>query len=117
MDTFKEVIQLIRPNCFFTTIDLKDTCFSVYVNPDERKWLRFLWKSKPFQFTCQPQGLKSAPRTFTKWLKPALCHLRKLSIVVICYIDDCLFIADSVEELTVNVIYAMQFFLFIGTHY
>ena len=56
----------------------------------------------------------SAPHTFTKLLKPALCHLRKLGILVICYIDDCLFIANSVEELSTNVVYTMQFFDSLG---
>ena len=69
-----------------------------------------MWKNQPFQFTCLPQSLTSAPRIFTKLLKPALSPLRKLGIVVSCYIDDCLFIAASADELQRNVTYAMQLF-------
>ena len=42
MDTLHDVIPLIQHNSFFCTIDLKDAYFSVYVHPDERKWLWFL---------------------------------------------------------------------------
>ena len=31
MESIKDVIHLIQPNCFFLTIDFKDAYFSVYV--------------------------------------------------------------------------------------
>ena len=114
MESFKDVVHLIQPNCFFITIDLKDAYFSVYVKPDDRKWLRFMWKDQPFQFTGLHQGLTSAPHIFTKLLKPALSHLRKLGIVVSCYIDDCIFITPSADQLRGNVSYAMQLFDSLG---
>ena len=66
MDTLKDVIPLILPNCFFVTVDFKDVYYSVYVRPEDRKWLQFWWKGRAFRFICLPQGLSSAPRTFTK---------------------------------------------------
>lgn len=73
-----------------------------------------MWKGEPFQFTCLPQGLSSAPRIFTKLLKPVLSHLRKLGIAILCYIDDCIFVASSVAELCTNVTYALQLFDALG---
>ncbi|XP_045127706.1 uncharacterized protein LOC123514122 [Portunus trituberculatus] len=73
-----------------------------------------MWRNEAFQFTCLPQGLSSAPRTFTKLLKPVLAHLRKLGITVSCYIDDCIFIAASIGELKDNVRYAVQLFDSVG---
>lgn len=84
------------------------------MKPKDRKWLRFIWHNETFQFTCLPQGLTSAPRTFTKLLKPVLSHLRKFGITVCCYIDDCIFIADSGKELIDNVRYAVQLFDSVG---
>ena len=95
-------------------IDFKDAYFSVFVRPEERKWLRFMWKGKHFQFTCLPQGLTSAPRIFTKLLKPVLSHLRKLGMTVSGYLDDCIFLAASEEELVTNVSYAMILFDSLG---
>lgn len=114
MDTIKDVVQLVHPNCYFNTVDFKDAYYSVSVKPNDRKWLRFVWKNESYQFTCLPQGLSSAPRTFTKLLKPVLSHLRKLGVIVSCYIDDCIFIADSENELIENVRYAVQLFDSVG---
>ena len=69
-----------------------------------------MWKDKHYQFTCLPQGLTSAPRIFTKLLKPVLAHLRKMGMIVSCYIDDCIFIAPSFDELNSNIQYAVSFF-------
>ncbi|KAK3881370.1 hypothetical protein Pcinc_014187 [Petrolisthes cinctipes] len=114
MDSIKDVIQLVHPSSYFVTVDFKDAYYSVHVKPKDRKWLRFSWHNETFQFTCLPQGLSSAPRIFTKLLKPVLSHLRKLGITVCCNIDDCIFIADSDKELIDNVRYAVQLFDLVG---
>ena len=114
MESVSDVINLVHPNCFFMSVDFKDAYFSVHAKPNDRKWLKFMWKGHPFQFTCLPQGLTSAPRIFTKLLKPILSHLRKLGIAILCYIDDCIFIASTVAELCNNVTYALQLFDSLG---
>ena len=108
LDTLKNVIPLIHPRCFFMSLNLTYAYFSVYVQPEDRKWLQFIWHNRKFRFTCLPQGLTSAPRIFTKLLKPVLSHLRKLGILVSCYLDDFLFFAGSAESLQVNVTYALH---------
>lgn len=110
MDSITDVVNLIQRNCYFITVDFKDAYFSVFVKPEDRKWLKFRWENQVFQFTCLPQGLSSAPRIFTKLLKPVFSHLRKLGIAVSCYIDDCIFLATSEKELIENVRYALQLF-------
>lgn len=110
MDTLKDVKKLPFPNCYSMTVDFKHAYFSVRVRPEQRKWLRFIWNDDHYQFTSLPQGLSSAPRLFTKLLKPALTHLRKLGMLVSCYIDDCIFISSSEEELSDNVDYALRLF-------
>ena len=110
MDTFKEVTNLVFENCFFTSVDFKHAYYSVAVNPDDRRWLRFVWRDSHYQFTCLPQGLTSAPRIFTKLLKPVLSHLRTMGIIILCYIDDCIIIADSPSELLIHTEYAIKLF-------
>ena len=114
LDTLRDVLPLIHPNCFFMTIDLKDAYFSVYVRPGDRHWFQFIWRHLKYRFTCLPQGLTSAPRIFTRLLKPVLSHLRKLGITVSCYLDDCIFIADSADALRDNVLYALHLFDSLG---
>ena len=114
MSTIKEVLSLLQENCFFITIDFKDAYFSVRIQSEDRKWLRFMWKNQSFQFTCLPQGLTSAPHIFTKLLKPILSHLRKLGILIVCYIDDCILLASSAQVLEQNAMYALQTFDSVG---
>ena len=85
MDTLRDVLPLIVPNCYFITVDFKDAYFSIYVQPEDRKWLQFLWKGRPFRFTCLPQGLSSAPRTFTTLMQTVLSLLRSLGIVFLLF--------------------------------
>lgn len=76
MENLKNAITLMTPNCFMASIDLKDAYYSVSVSESHRKYLRFIWKNQLFQFTCFPNGLSSAPRIFTKILKPVYATLR-----------------------------------------
>ena len=114
MDTIKDVLHLLFPNCFFMTVDFKHAYYSVSVRPEHRKWLRSIWDKDHYQFTSLPQDLSSASRLFTKLLKPALTHLRKLGMLVSCYINDCIFIASSKDELLGNVNYAFRLFYSLG---
>ena len=66
METIRTAIQLIRPNCFMASIDLKDAYLSVPIAKEYRIYLRFAWQNKVYEFTCLPFGLECAPRVFTK---------------------------------------------------
>ena len=114
MDTIRDVLDLIYPNCYFATIDFKHAYFSVPVAHSDRRWLRFIWDDKHYQFTCLPQGLTSAPRIFTKLMKPVFSHLRARGYVVSCYIDDCIFIAPTEHELQDIIYYALLLFDSLG---
>lgn len=103
MDTIKDAICLIRENCFFGSVDLKDSYFSVPVHPLFREYLKFYWNGEAFQFTCLPQGLSSAPRVFTKLLKPVFALLRKHGHSVVGFIDDSLLVAESQQELLASI--------------
>ena len=88
MDTVQSILKLVTPGCYMATIDLKDAYYSVPVAQEHRKYLRFVWRSKLYQYTCFPNGLSSAPRLFTKLMKPCYAHLRCRGHIVSGYIDD-----------------------------
>eukprot|EP00794_Sanderia_malayensis_P012487 gene12487-13770_t len=98
MDTINTVTELIHENSYMTKIDLKDAYYSVPINNNDKKYLKFMHKDKLFHFTCLPNGLSCGPRKFTKLLKPALTSLRKLGINIIAYIDDLIIIDDSYQK-------------------
>ena len=79
-------------------LDLKDAYFSVPLNPASRKFFRFLWSGKLYEFICLRFGLGSAPRTFTKLLKIPVLVLRRWSILITVYLDDMLLTCYTIEE-------------------
>lgn len=103
METLKSAIANIQPGDYFASIDLKDAYFSVLVHPNYRKYLRFIWNGKHYQFRTLPQGLSCSPRAFTKLLKPVYASLRSMGHSIIPYIDDSLLKAQTIELCTENI--------------
>lgn len=97
MESIHSATQLMKPKCWMAVLDLKDAYYTVSVAKEHRKFLRFEFEGKLYEFVCLPNGLSSAPRVFTKLLKPALSILREKGILIVAYIDDLLFIADTPE--------------------
>ena len=58
METIEIVRTMIRKGCYMSSIDWKDAYFSVSIHKDHRKYLRFVWNGRLYQFTCLPNGLK-----------------------------------------------------------
>jgi hypothetical protein len=98
MDTLKSALELVTPNCYFCSVDFKDAFYSVRVHPKHRKYLRFIWNDKLFQFRCLVMGLSEAPRKFTKIIKVLLSELRKLGILIVAFIDDTLVVDESEQQ-------------------
>ena len=103
METLEFALTLLRPNCFLASIDLKDAYFTIPIAPNHQKYLRFLWRDKLWQFTCLCFGLTSAPRIFTKVMKPVAATLRNMGHISANYIDDSLLIGDTASECEKNV--------------
>lgn len=83
-----------------TSVDLHDAYYSIRIAEQHQKLLKFVWNDQIFQFVGMPNGLTSAPRTFTKLLTPVFPHLRSLGHACFPYIDDTFVVADSLEEAT-----------------
>ncbi len=101
MLTVKQVVSQIRSEDWFVTIDLKDAYFHVSILPSHRKFLRFAFRGKAYQYRVLPFGLALSPRTFTKCVDAALSPLRLQGIRILNYIDDWLILAHS-EQLAVR---------------
>ena len=88
MDTLWSAVRLMSLNCFIASIDLKDACYVVPIAEEHGKHLRFYWQGCLYQYTCMPNGLSSAPRCFTKLLKPVYSTLTQHGHLNVGYIDD-----------------------------
>lgn len=110
MDTFNTAIKLVKPGCFMASIDLKDAYYSIPVAKEDRKFLMFQRKETLYQFTCLPNGLSSAPRIFTKILKPVFAHLLSLGHICMSHIDDSLLIGYDYKSCENNIVDSVSLF-------
>ena len=114
MDTFQTALKLIQPGCFMASVDLKDAYYSIPVHPEHRKYLMFEWEGQYYQFTCLSNGLSSAPRVFTKILKPVYSHLRSIGHICMGHIDDSLLVAYSLGSCRKNIYDTVNLFTLLG---
>ena len=104
MDSIQTIIKLVTRNCYMASLDLKDAYYSIPIKSADRQFLRFRWRGTLYEFTCLPNGLTSAPRKFTKILKPVLSTLHKMGHISVAHIDDCYLQSQTYEECVVNII-------------
>jgi hypothetical protein len=98
MESLNSVLDLMTPGCFMASADIKDAYYTVPVAQEHQKYLRFMWRDKLYQYVCLPNGLSSAPRMFTKLLKPVFKHLREKGLLSSSYIDDVYLQGDTFQE-------------------
>jgi hypothetical protein len=103
MDTLDTVIKMMTPGCYMASIGLQDAYYLLPIHKDHQKFLKFKFKGTLYQYTCLPNGLSSAPRKFTKLLKPVYSTLRGMGHIISGYIDDSYLQGDTHNECAQNV--------------
>ena len=98
MLTAKSLVRSIRPEDWFTSIDLKDAYFHIPIYPPHRKYLRFGFRGRTYEYTVLPFGMSLSPRVFVKCTEAAIAPLRRRGLRVASYIDDWLLSASSAQE-------------------
>ena len=75
---------------------------------ESQKFLRFVWLGQTYQFLALPFGLNTAPRIFTKLLKPVVAYLHTRNIRLLIYLDDILIIGSSVQILREHTVLVIE---------
>lgn len=114
MDTLEAVLKMMKPGCFMASIDLRNAYYTVPVHPEHQKFLKFLFNGTLYQYTCLPNGLSSAPRIFTKLLKPVYATLHEQGYPNLGYIDDSFLQGDTHSDCTENVMATAMLFQELG---
>ena len=114
METINTVIDLITPNCYMSSIDLKDAYYSVPIKEEAQKYIKFCFQGKLYKFVCLPNGYCHGPRKFTKLLKPPLSELRTLGHTIMAYIDDLFNLGETYQDCVLNVVDTIKLFTRLG---
>ncbi len=80
MEGIATVRHTVRQEDFLAKVDLTDAYFTIPIFRGHRKYLRFRWGRKTFEYTCLPFGLCASPWDFTILLKVAVTFLRRSGI-------------------------------------
>ena len=97
-------LNSISPGDYMVSVDLKDAYFSVPIFQPHRRFLRFLWSSRRFEFTCLPfwaqccsQGVhQNVQACYGTSFVVNLLHLKEL------YLEHCIHIDDVVATNVLN---------------
>ena len=90
--------QLVRRDDFMATLDITEAYPHLLIVPAHRRYFRFVWEGVHYQYRALCFGVASAPRIFTKLLRPVIQLLRAAGTRCVPYLDDILILAASRQE-------------------
>ncbi|CAI7730380.1 unnamed protein product [Closterium sp. NIES-53] len=102
------VTEIIRPNDWMFTIDLKSGYHHVEIHSSCWRYLGFQLDGKFYCFTSLPFGLATAPFVFTQLIKQLAKRWRARGVRVILYVDDLLFLCHSETQARSTCIKVLQ---------
>ena len=88
METDKSVRLSIVSNNWAISIDLTDAYLHIPIQPQSRKYLRFVYEDQIFQFTALTFRMSLSPWIFTKLVKIIALHLCQHAISVFPYLEN-----------------------------
>ena len=69
-------------------LELKDAILHVPMSARVKRFLRFKWKGKLYEWQVLPFGLKCSPRILTCMVKPIVRFLHRRGISLMAFMDD-----------------------------
>ena len=98
-ETLSDAQFLLQHNDWMISADLKDGYYHLGIHDDHQQYLTTVLDGELVQFMALPFGLSTAPRVFTKFMRPVVKYFRSQGIRMLQYLDDSLFLSQSHKEL------------------
>ena len=98
METNQSVLDSIQRGDWIVSMDMKDAYFHVPINLSSRRYLRFVFDDKVYQFRALCFGLSTAPQVFTRVLAPLARIVHFAGFQIVLYLDDWLIIGRTREQ-------------------
>ena len=86
MFTTSSVLSSVEKGDYAFKIDLQDAYYHVPIHQSSRKYLRFAFENKVYQFRVLPSGLNTAPQVFTRLGHTVTAYLHRQGVSVIPYL-------------------------------
>ena len=78
----------LRKNDWAISVDLKDAYFHILIHRKSRRYLRFHFMGRTYQFRALAFGLSLAPYIFTRVVKTVVKHCCRQGMCMHAYLDD-----------------------------
>ena len=102
METIKQVIHMVTPNCYLASLDIKDAFYTVPIYEQHKRYLKFLNTDIAYQFEVIPNGYLDAESVYNNSEAIFFLSERARSFVSnIC--DDSLLAGDTYKDCLDNV--------------
>lgn len=98
-ETLADLQLIIEPNDWMISADLENGYYHIGIHPSFQRFLTTEINGDLISFRALPFGLSTAPRVFTKFMRPVVAHLRKRGVRMLQYLDDSLFLAEDPSTL------------------
>ena len=95
MDTNTSIRATVIRDAWTVSLDLKDTYLHVPVHPWSRKFLRFAFRGRVYQFKTLPIGLSTSHRGFILLMRAVASWLRCQGLLLLQYLDDWLILNED----------------------
>ncbi|XP_046562845.1 uncharacterized protein LOC124271730 [Haliotis rubra] len=95
METLTSIRTSLNQGDWAISIDLKDAYLHIPIHKTSKKYLRFVFEDRMYEFHALPFGLASAPYVFTRVMKAVVARLHCLGLRFHAYLDDSLSPARS----------------------
>lgn len=114
MEDVRTVCKLIWPRAYLGSIDLKDAYFLIPLHKNYRRFVRFLFDNRLYEFTCLPFGLCTSPWVFKKVMEPVVSDLCSKSYLSFIYLDDIFWLGKDAESCNKNIQTRVNLFMSLG---
>lgn len=98
MQGIATALQLLRQGDWMYKVDVKKAYCHVPMAAEQRRLLQFEVNGTLYRFTTLPFGVSSAPRLFSKLLRPVQALLGQCGIRSVFYLDDLLVLGDTMLQ-------------------
>ena len=88
METLDSVRLSLRKHDWAISLDLTDAYFHIPIHRKSRRFLRFHFMGKTYQFRALPFGLAPAPYVFSRTVKAVVKHCHRMGMRLHSYLDD-----------------------------
>lgn len=94
-ETLQELRHLVQDQDWMISCDLANGYYHMGLHPEHRRFITTVINGTVIRFCALPFGLSTAPRVFTKFMRPMVAALRRGGVRMLQYLDDSLFLHQS----------------------